>query len=129
MFDEVSKQYKERLIRFKQRFEALGDDTAQLFVAHAKEETTKQKLVKTGNYRRSWTAEVEKDGLETTVKCLNEAEYASHLEFGHRIVTRNGVDTGKKTKGRFVGSMSVNKTIEEVEPIARAMIKRIMKNE
>lgn len=129
MFDEVSKQYKERLRRFKQRFEALGDDTAQLFVAHAKEETTTQKLVKTGNYRRSWTAEVEKDGLETTVKCINEAEYASHLEFGHRIVTRNGVDTGKKTKGRFVGSMSVNKTIEEVEPIARAMIKRIMKNE
>lgn len=129
MFNEVSKQYKERLIRFKQRFEALGDDTAQLFVAHAKEETTTQKLVKTGNYRRSWTAEVEKDGLETTVKCINEAEYASHLEFGHRIVTRNGVDTGKKTKGRFVGSMSVNKTIEEVEPIARAMIKRIMKNE
>lgn len=129
MFNEVSKLYKERLRRFKQRFEALGDDTAQLFVAHAKEETTTQKLVKTGNYRRSWTAEVEKDGLETIVKCLNEAEYASHLEFGHRIVTRNGVDTGKKTKGRFVGSMSVNKTIEEVEPIARAMIKRIMKNE
>lgn len=129
MFDEVSKQYQERLIRFKQRFEALGDDTAQLFVAHAKEETTTQKLVKTGNYRRSWTAEVEKAGLETTVKCINEAEYASHLEFGHRIVTRNGIDTGKKTKGRFVGSMSVNKTIEEVEPIARAMIKRIMKNE
>lgn len=126
MFDEVSKQYKERLRRFKQSFEALGDDTAQLFVAHAKEETTKQKLVKTGNYRRSWAAEVKKAGLETTVKCLNEAEYASHLEYGHRIVTRSGIDTGRKTIGRFVGRTAIQNTRRFIAGTVKKLLRKIL---
>ena len=114
-FKDAKKVYLERKSAISAIFEDVGDTAAKTFVAEAKKETSAQNLVKTGNYRRSWTAEVEKSGLDTSVKCINEAEYASHLEHGHRIVTRTGRDTGKKTRGRFVGLISIKKTQSKIK--------------
>lgn len=127
MFKDAKKIYLQRIEKDKTYMEELGQDAAKMFVRNAKKETTVQRLVKTGNYRRSWTADVEKKGLDTLVKCINEAEYASHLEYGHRIVTRTGKDTGKKTRGRFVGRYAVNQTREKIRYILRNITEKVVK--
>ena len=126
-FKDAKKVYLERKSAVSAIFEDVGDTAAKTFVAEAKKETSAQNLVKTGNYRRSWTAEVEKSGLETSVKCINEAEYASHLEYGHRIVTRTGRDTGKKTRGRFVGLISIKKTQSKIKPVMTDLLRGVIK--
>jgi hypothetical protein len=126
-FKDAKKVYLERKSAVSAIFEDVGDTAAKTFVAEAKKETSAQNLVKTGNYRRSWTAEVEKSGLDTSVKCINEAEYASHLEHGHRIVTRTGRDTGKKTRGRFVGLISIKKTQSKIKPVMTDLLRGVIK--
>lgn len=126
-FKNAKKVYLERKSAVSAIFEDVGDTAAKTFVAEAKKETSAQNLVKTGNYRRSWTAEVEKSGLDTSVKCINEAEYASHLEYGHRIVTRTGRDTGKKTRGRFVGLISIKKTQSKIKPVMTDLLRGVIK--
>ena len=126
-FKDAKKVYLERKSAISAIFEDVGDTAAKTFVAEAKKETSTQNLVKTGNYRRSWTAEVEKSGLDTSVKCINEAEYASHLEHGHRIVTRTGRDTGKKTRGRFVGLISIKKTQSKIKPVMTDLLRGVIK--
>nr|DAP67414.1 MAG TPA: type I neck protein [Caudoviricetes sp.] len=126
-FKDAKKVYLERKSAVSAIFEDVGDTAAKTFVAEAKKETSAQNLVKTGNYRRSWTAEVEKSGLDTSVKCINEAEYASHLEYGHRIVTRTGRDTGKKTRGRFVGLISIKKTQSKIKPVMTDLLRGVIK--
>lgn len=126
-FKDAKKIYLERKSAVSAIFEDVGDTAAKTFVAEAKKETSAQNLVKTGNYRRSWTAEVEKSGLDTSVKCINEAEYASHLEHGHRIVTRTGRDTGKKTRGRFVGLISIKKTQSKIKPVMTDLLRGVIK--
>jgi hypothetical protein len=126
-FKDAKKVYLERKSAVSAIFEDVGDTAAKTFVAEAKKETSAQNLVKTGNYQRSWTAEVEKSGLDTSVKCINEAEYASHLEYGHRIVTRTGRDTGKKTRGRFVGLISIKKTQSKIKPVMTDLLRGVIK--
>lgn len=126
-FKDAKRVYLERKSAVSAIFEDVGDIAAKTFVAEAKKETSAQNLVKTGNYRRSWTAEVEKSGLDTSVKCINEAEYASHLEYGHRIVTRTGRDTGKKTRGRFVGLISIKKTQSKIKPVMADLLRGVIK--
>lgn len=126
-FKDAKRVYLERKSAVSAIFEDVGDTAAKTFVAEAKKETSAQNLVKTGNYRRSWTAEVEKSGLDTSVKCVNEAEYASHLEYGHRIVTRTGRDTGKKTRGRFVGLISIKKTQSKIKPVMADLLRGVIK--
>ena len=126
-FKDAKKVYLERKSAVSAIFEDVGDTAAKTFVAEAKKETSAQNLVKTGNYRRSWTAEVEKSGLDTSVKCINEAEYASHLEHGHRIVTRTGRDTGKNTRGRFVGLISIKKTQSKIKPVMTDLLRGVIK--
>ena len=126
-FKDAKKVYLERKSAVSAIFEDVGDTAAKTFVAEAKKETSAQNLVKTGNYRRSWTAEVEKSGLDTSVKCINEAEYASHLEHGHRIVTRTGRDTGKKTRGRFVGLIRIIKTQSKIMRVMSDLLRGVIK--
>lgn len=126
-FNDAKKVYIKRKEAVSSIFEDVGDIAAQTFVAEAKKETTAQNLVKTGNYRRSWTAEVNKDGINTEINCINEAEYASHLEYGHRIVTRTGRDTGKKTRGRFVGLISIKKTQSKIKPVMTDLLRGVIK--
>lgn len=127
MFEDMHKRFQERRKQIEDAFEDIGDETAKIFVNEAKSRTERKKLVDTGNYKRSWRAQVNKKGLQTEIECINEAEYASHLEYGHRIVTRSGQDTGRKTQAQLVGRDSVKKTLNEVQPIVKDIIGGILK--
>lgn len=125
MFENAVNAYKKRKERYNAAWEELGNITAARFISEAKVETSIQNLVKTGNYRGSWTSDVVKKGKDTVVKCINNAEYASHLEFGHRIVTRSGHDTGRKTQGRFVGRIAMNRTRRFISGTVKKLLRKI----
>lgn len=127
MWDNYKKALDQRKERLNTAWKELGDTASQRFVYEAKTETSSQNLVKTGNYRRSWTAGVvhKKKGTETTIRCVNYTEYASHLEYGHRIVTRSGVDTGRKTQGRFVGRTAIKNTRRFISGSVRELMRKI----
>lgn len=127
MFENMRAKYQERARRIDEAFEDIGDEAVKIFLSEAVKRTTRKRLVKTGNYRRSWRAEAKKAGKDTVVDCINEAEYASHLEYGHRIVTRTGRDTGRKTKAQLVGRDSVKATIQKIKPMAQMIIAEVMK--
>lgn len=125
MWDNYKKALNDRKERLNAAWEKTGNNAAIFFTAEAKKETSLQKLVKTGNYRRQWQAEVIKKGKDTVVKCINPVEYASHLEYGHRIVTRSGVDTGRKTLGRFVGRTAINRTRKFIVASVKKLLRKI----
>lgn len=125
MWEKAVQAYKQRKERLNAAWEDLGKIAANRFVSEAKTETDLQRLVKTGNYRRNWTSDVDKKGKDTVVKCINNAEYASHLEFGHRIVTRSGRDTGRKTLGRFVGRTAIQNTRRFISGTVKKLLRKI----
>jgi hypothetical protein len=100
---------------YKKRIEAMGESVPKIFNAFSKQaaihfrneavaETDRQGLVDTGNYRRNWNGEAFQEGDDYGVICSNEVNYASHLEYGHKL--RNG----KRWKGRFVGRAALEDT-------------------
>lgn len=105
MFDDYAK-----------KLEALGENVPQIFKGVAKKGavhfrneavkgTDREELVDTGNYRRSWNGEaVDLGNDEYGIACSNNVEYASHLEYGHKL--RNG----KRWRGRFVGTTARQET-------------------
>lgn len=125
MWDNFKKAIQQRKERLNTAWEELGDITANRFVSEAKIETSIQALVKTGNYRGSWNADIIKKGKDTSIKCINNAEYASHLEYGHRIVTRTGKDTGRKTQGRFVGRTAIKRTRQFISGTVKKLLRKI----
>lgn len=125
MWENALKSYNQRKARLNNAWEDLGKIAADKFVEEAKSETTLQSLVKTGNYRRNWTSDIDKKGKDTIVKCINNAEYASHLEYGHRIVTRSGRDTGRKTLGRFVGRTAIQNTRRFISGSVKKLLRKI----
>ena len=125
MWENALKSYHQRKARLNNAWEDLGKIAADKFVEEAKSETTLQSLVKTGNYRRNWTSDIDKKGKDTVVKCINNAEYASHLEYGHRIVTRSGIDTGRKTLGRFVGRTAIQNTRRFISGSVKKLLRKI----
>lgn len=125
MWENALKSYQQRKTRLNNAWEDLGKIAADKFVEEAKSETTLQSLVKTGNYRRNWTSDIDKKGKDTVVKCINNAEYASHLEYGHRIVTRSGRDTGRKTLGRFVGRTAIQNTRRFISGSVKKLLRKI----
>lgn len=127
MFEDMRKKFEQRRELIENALEDIGDETAKIFVNEAKNRTERKKLVDTGNYKRSWRAQVNKKGLQTEIECINEAEYASHLEYGHRIVTRTGQDTGRKTQAQLVGRDSVKNTLAKIKPLVNDIIGGILK--
>lgn len=126
MFENMRRKYEERAEQVAEAFEDIGDEAGKIFMQEAVKRTNRKKLVKTGNYRRSWRAETKKAGKDTVVECINEAEYASHLEYGHRIVTSSGVDTGRKTQAYLVGHDSVKTTLNKIKPVVSDIIGGIL---
>lgn len=114
MFDEYAKKLKTLEQDVPKIFKKVSKRGAIKFVKLAKDRTEKEGLVDTGNYKRNWEAEAIEPLPEIYgIECKNSVEYASFLEYGHRI--RNG----GKTKGKFVGKLSLEDTeffcIEELE--------------
>lgn len=103
MFDAYAKKLKELKQDVPVIFEKVAKDGARKFVNVAKDLTDLEKLVDTGAYKRNWHAEASMplDNVYA-IEASNSREYASHLEFGHKL--RNG----KRWKGRFVGRRALD---------------------
>ena len=50
----------------------------------------------TGNLRRNWKSDAQKDGRDVVVTIQNPVEYAAYVNDGHRIVSRSGKTIGQK---------------------------------
>ena len=88
-------------------FEKVAKKAAIKFVNEAKEITDKEGLVDTGSYKRNWTGDIANPGKKFwTIKGFNPMNYASHLEYGHKM--RNG----RRWKGRFVGTLAIKEAEE-----------------
>ena len=102
MFNEYKKRLEDLQADVPKIFEKVAKKGAIKFVNEAKDRTDKEALVDTGAYRRNWQAKaIEPLPDVYGVECTNNMEYASHLEYGHKL--RNG----KRWKGRFVGELSM----------------------
>lgn len=93
---------------------------AHKFVNTAKDITEREGLVDTGNYRRGWQSSVD----DNTINCINSVDYASHLEWGHRI---HG--TNRKTKGYFVGKRAIETTREYILKKLKAKFKHLYRKQ
>ena len=63
--------------------------------------------VDTGELRRSWKlGDIKGEGRNISVEILNGMDYATDVEYGHRIV-RNGVEIGW-AEGRFMLKISID---------------------
>lgn len=105
MFDEYAKKLKDIKANVPAVFERVAKQGAVKARNEAVKITDKEKLVDTGAYKRNWHAEgVEVANDTYGVTLINSMEYASHLEWGHKL--RNG----KRWKGRFVGRQAIDET-------------------
>lgn len=102
-FDDYAKKIAKLGGNVPKIFKRVAKKSAVKFVNEAKSKTAKEGLVDTGAYRDHWDAEAEEVLPKTyRVICTNSMDYASHLEYGHKL--RNG----KRWKGRFVGRSSLD---------------------
>lgn len=105
MFDEYAEKLKEIHANVPAVFKRVAKQGAVKARNEAVKITDEEKLVDTGAYKRNWHAE----GVEVTtdsygVTLVNSMDYASHLEWGHKL--RNG----KRWEGRFVGRRALEET-------------------
>jgi len=102
LFDAYAKKLKELGEDVPKIFEKVAKKGAIKFVKEAQNRTDREGLVDTGAYKRNWRAKaIEPLPNVYGVECINNMEYASFLEYGHR--TRGNT----KVKGRFVGELAM----------------------
>ncbi|MCM1338910.1 MAG: HK97 gp10 family phage protein [Muribaculaceae bacterium] len=100
MFDEFRKDLEKYSKKTPAIFERVAKKGAVHFVNTAKEITDREKLVDTSYYRRNWFADATTSGNINLIYCENAVNYASHLEYGHKL------QNGKRVKGKFVGQQA-----------------------
>lgn len=105
MFDEFAKDLEKYQANVPKVFKAVALRGAKFAENTAKEITDREGLVETGNYKRNWFAEcIESEANTYGILLENNAEYAKHLECGHK--TKNG----GRVKGKFVGQQTLDET-------------------
>ena len=105
MFNEYAKRLKDLGADVPNVFKKVAKKGAIKFVKEAKNNTDREGLFDTGNYKRNWIAQAEQVSPDTyAIEVSNPVEYASFLEYGHRM------RDGKRWKGRFVGKQSLDAT-------------------
>lgn len=102
MFGEFRRDLEKYTKETPKIFEKTAKYGARKFVNEAKDLTDKEGLVDTGNYERNWFADAETLGNINIVNCENNVDYASHLEWGHKL--RNG----ERYKGHFIGQRAMD---------------------
>lgn len=85
LFKDMATKYKERIGDVHRMFNDVGSEVSKIAVEKARRRTKYMKAVDSGNYIGSWGSSVKKRGLDTRVTLFNTADYASHIEFGHKI--------------------------------------------
>lgn len=105
MFDDYAKKLEELGADVPKIFEKVAKKGAIKFREEAIKKTDLEGLVDTGNYKRNWNGKaIRLDENTVGIVGSNNVEYASHLEYGHRM--RNG----KIWKGKFVGDRALQET-------------------
>lgn len=79
--------------------------------------------VDTGALKRSWElGDVQGEGQNISVEILNGMEYATYIEYGHRVV-RNGVEVGWY-EGRFMLKISIDEIRRQIPARYQAEFKK-----
>lgn len=104
----------DQLKKYKESFKKLGktcDDFLKDFLIEMAErviaKTKPRTPVDTGALRNAWQlGDVKGNGADIYIEILNPMEYATEIEYGHRIVS-NGIEIGW-FEGRFMLKTSID---------------------
>ena len=123
MFDDYAKKIEELHFNAPKILKQVAIKGAEFATKQAKEITNQEGLVDTGYYLEKWGADnIELNAGTQAIRLQNNVEYASHLEYGHKL------RDGKKWKGKFVGDRSLQETsyfcIKELDNALMKMIKK-----
>lgn len=113
--DELINQIERTRINFPRDLQKLIEKHGGKLLRDTKQRTP----VDTGQLRRSW--ELEKDDLY--VKVFNNTEYGLHVEYGHRIVGRDGKVKGV-AEGVYMLKTSFEKTKKNFEEDLENLFKK-----
>lgn len=107
------KAYNQAIMSFQNDFnQFLKDlliDMAERVIARTKPRTP----VDTGALRNTWKlGEIKSTGKDISVEILNPMEYATEIEYGHRIVL-NGTEIGWY-EGRFMLNISIDEIRRQI---------------
>lgn len=109
---KVLKDYRNSLGKFKRVTDEIFMEAVYEVAGRVFRATVKNTPVDTGFLRESWNIDdVKKKGSVYEIEISNDAEYASYVEYGHRIV-RGGNTLGWKD-GVFMLTIS-EKNLEKV---------------
>jgi len=104
----------------------------QSVVTRAKTICTREKIIDTGNLRNSFHAEEPQiSDTSMSIVVANNADYASHVEYGHIVVVRGrryAMSNGHYVKGRYVLSRAVEGTLRTQESRIIKRLRRIYEN-
>lgn len=135
------KKLKENIKKaFGEKYDAteLFDDILREAGQRCLAKTMERTPVDTGKLKSSWRlSDVEHRGFYNTISIENKEEYASYVEYGHRVTEKalrflkynHILDPSKPTKSvggyyepRYMATRSVEETKEELPDIAKEMI-------
>lgn len=109
-FDKLKKHFKELENDFDSFLKDFLIEMAERIIAQTKPKTP----VDTGALRNSWTlGNITGSGKEIAVEILNPMEYATDIEYGHRIVV--GTGENKREVGWYNGKFMLKTSIDNVQ--------------
>ena len=109
-FDRFQKEMKSMDKDFNRFLEDFLLEMAQRIIAQTKPKTP----VDTGALRNAWTlGAIRGSGKEISVEILNPMEYATDIEYGHRIVA--GTGENKKEVGWYDGRFMLKTSIDNIQ--------------
>lgn len=113
-FDYKDFQFWERKVEnFREKIEDFCDGFLKNMAQRVVSKTRKRTPVVTGALANSWkVGDVTGDGVDIYIGIVNGQEYASDVEYGHRIV-RNGNEVGY-AEGRFMLTNSLNEVGQQI---------------
>lgn len=95
---------------------------AQRLIAKVRQRTP----VDSGNLRRNWTTNIHKEGQNYVIELINQTEYASYVEYGHRQEPGRFVPAiGRRLKKAWVpGQFMLTISERELQEQAPAMLEQ-----
>lgn len=109
---KVLKDYRNSMGKFKRVTDEIFMEAVYEVATRVFQATVKNTPVDTGFFRKSWNIDdIKKKGSVYEIEISNDVEYASYVEYGHRIV-RGGNTLGWKD-GVFMLTIS-EKNLEKV---------------
>ena len=109
-FDKLKKSYSSLSKDFDQFLKDFLIDMAERIITKTKPKTPKD----TGALRSHWDlGKVTGSGKEIEVEILNPMEYATEIEYGHRIVV--GTGQNKREVGWYNGHFMLKTSIDEIQ--------------